>query len=72
VSAKTERSTLTTEPLAAAKERALLEATVRLLGRGGVAVVTHRAVAREAGVSLGSRSCSPPRSSTCVISSSPI
>ncbi len=35
------------------KERALLEATVGLLGRGGVAAVTHRAVAREAGVSLG-------------------
>lgn len=35
------------------KERSLLEATVRLLGRGGVAGVTHRAVAREAGVSLG-------------------
>lgn len=38
---------------AVAKERALLEATVRLLGRGGVAAVTHRAVAREAEVSLG-------------------
>lgn len=36
-----------------ARERSLLDATVRLLGRGGPAAVTHRAVAREAGVSLG-------------------
>ena len=32
----------------------LLDATVRLLSRGGLAAVTHRAVAEEAGVSLGS------------------
>ena len=39
--------------LADVKERALLDATIRLLGRGGLALVTHRGVAREAGVSLG-------------------
>lgn len=35
------------------RDQAILEATIRLLGRGGLAAVTHRAVAREAGVSLG-------------------
>lgn len=34
--------------------RAIVEATVRIIGVGGVAAVTHRAVAREAGVSLSS------------------
>jgi DNA-binding transcriptional regulator YbjK len=38
----------------AARRRALLEATVRVIGRGGVAAVDHRAVAAEAGVPLGS------------------
>lgn len=33
---------------------ALLEAAVRVIGRGGVAAVDHRAVAAEAGVPLGS------------------
>jgi TetR/AcrR family transcriptional regulator, regulator of biofilm formation and stress response len=33
---------------------AIIEATIRLIGRGGVDGVTHRAVAREAGVSLSS------------------
>jgi DNA-binding transcriptional regulator YbjK len=32
----------------------LLEATVRVIGRGGIAAVDHRAVAAEAGVPLGS------------------
>jgi DNA-binding transcriptional regulator YbjK len=41
------------EPAQVAKEHALLDATLRLLGRGGLAAVTHRAVAVEAGVSLG-------------------
>jgi DNA-binding transcriptional regulator YbjK len=34
--------------------QAIIGATVRIVGRGGVAAVTHRAVAREAGVSLSS------------------
>jgi DNA-binding transcriptional regulator YbjK len=33
---------------------AIIEATIRLIGRGGVDGVSHRAVAREAGVSLSS------------------
>lgn len=33
---------------------AIIEATIRIIGRGGVDAVTHRAVAREAGVSLSS------------------
>jgi DNA-binding transcriptional regulator YbjK len=33
---------------------AIIAATVRIVGRGGVAAVTHRAVAAEAGVSLSS------------------
>lgn len=33
---------------------ALLEAAVRVIGRGGIAAVDHRAVAAEAGVPLGS------------------
>lgn len=33
---------------------AIVDATVRIVGRGGVAAVTHRAVAAEAGVSLSS------------------
>lgn len=43
-----------TEPRGAARRRSLLEATVRLIGRGGIAAVDHRAVAAEAGVPLGS------------------
>ncbi|HWM09642.1 MAG TPA: TetR family transcriptional regulator [Solirubrobacteraceae bacterium] len=38
----------------AARRRTLLEATVRVIGRGGIAAVDHRAVAAEAGVPLGS------------------
>lgn len=38
----------------AARRLQLLEATVRLIGRGGIAAVDHRAVAAEAGVPLGS------------------
>jgi len=38
----------------AARRRALLDATVRVIGRGGIAAVDHRAVAAEAGVPLGS------------------
>jgi DNA-binding transcriptional regulator YbjK len=37
-----------------ARRRALLEATVRVIGRGGIAAADHRAVAAEAGVPLGS------------------
>jgi TetR/AcrR family transcriptional regulator, regulator of biofilm formation and stress response len=37
-----------------ARRRALLDATVRVIGRGGIAAVDHRAVAAEAGVPLGS------------------
>jgi DNA-binding transcriptional regulator YbjK len=33
---------------------AIIDATIRIIGRGGVDAVTHRAVAREAGVSLSS------------------
>jgi DNA-binding transcriptional regulator YbjK len=43
-----------TEPRGAARRRALLEATVRVIGRGGIAAVDHRAVAAEASVPLGS------------------
>jgi DNA-binding transcriptional regulator YbjK len=38
----------------AARRDALLDATVRVIGRGGIAAVDHRAVAAEAGVPLGS------------------
>jgi TetR/AcrR family transcriptional regulator, regulator of biofilm formation and stress response len=38
----------------AARRHALLEAAVRVIGRGGIAAVDHRAVAAEAGVPLGS------------------
>jgi TetR/AcrR family transcriptional regulator, regulator of biofilm formation and stress response len=37
-----------------ATREAIVAATVRLIGRGGTALVTHRAVAAEAGVSLSS------------------
>jgi DNA-binding transcriptional regulator YbjK len=37
-----------------ARRRELLEATLRVVARGGVGAVTHRVVAREAGVPLGS------------------
>ena len=47
-----------TEPRGAARRRALLEATVRVIGRGGIAAVDHRAVAAEAGVPLGSTTSS--------------
>lgn len=43
-----------TEPRGAARRRELLEAAVRVIGRGGIAAVDHRAVAAEAGVPLGS------------------
>ena len=43
-----------TEPRGAARRREILEATVRVIGRGGVEAVEHRAVAAEAGVPLGS------------------
>lgn len=43
-----------TEPRGAARRRELLEATLRVIGRGGLAGVDHRAVAAEAGVPLGS------------------
>jgi TetR/AcrR family transcriptional regulator, regulator of biofilm formation and stress response len=43
-----------TEPRGAARRRALLEAAVRVIGRGGIAAADHRAVAAEAGVPLGS------------------
>jgi len=39
-------------PHGPARRRSILEATVRLLVRGGLAGVTHRAVAREADVPL--------------------
>jgi TetR/AcrR family transcriptional regulator, regulator of biofilm formation and stress response len=42
------------EPRGAARRRALLEAAVRVIGRGGIAAADHRAVAAEAGVPLGS------------------
>jgi DNA-binding transcriptional regulator YbjK len=42
------------EPRGAARRRALLDATVRVIGRGGIAAADHRAVAAEAGVPLGS------------------
>ena len=41
-------------PDPAATRAAIVAATVRLVGRGGTALVTHRAVAAEAGVSLSS------------------
>jgi DNA-binding transcriptional regulator YbjK len=41
-------------PPSAAVRAAIIEATIRLIGREGVDGVTHRAVAREAGVSLSS------------------
>lgn len=43
-----------TEPRGAARRRQLLEATVRLIGEGGIAAIDHRAVAAAAGVPLGS------------------
>jgi DNA-binding transcriptional regulator YbjK len=42
------------EPRGAARRRTLLDAAVRVIGRGGIAAVDHRAVAAEAGVPLGS------------------
>jgi DNA-binding transcriptional regulator YbjK len=42
------------KPRGAARRRALLEAAVRVIGRGGIAAADHRAVAAEAGVPLGS------------------
>ena len=38
----------------AARRRQILEATLRVIGRGGIAAVDHRAVAADAGVPLGS------------------
>ena len=43
-----------TEPRGAARRREILEATLRVIGRGGLAAVDHRTVATEAGVPLGS------------------
>jgi len=42
------------ESRGAARRRELLAAVVRVIGRGGIAAVDHRAVAAEAGVPLGS------------------
>ena len=44
----------TTRRPAAEIRRAILDATVRIIGRDGATAVTHRAIAREAGVSLSS------------------
>ena len=44
----------TRRPPAGEIRDAILDATIRIIGRGGVAAVTHRAVAQEAGVSLSS------------------
>lgn len=41
-------------PRGAARRLALLDAAVRVIGRGGIASADHRAVAAEAGVPLGS------------------
>jgi DNA-binding transcriptional regulator YbjK len=41
-------------PRGAGRRRALLDAAVRVIGRGGIAAADHRAVAAEAGVPLGS------------------
>lgn len=41
------------EPERSEPERRLLQATLRIIGRSGVDAVTHRAVAAEAGVSVG-------------------
>lgn len=38
----------------AQRDEAVLQAAVRLLGKGGLSAVTHRSVAQEAGLSLGS------------------
>lgn len=38
---------------ASERERPLMEATLRIIGRKGIDGVTHRAVAAEAGMSLG-------------------
>jgi len=43
-----------TERRGAARRREILDATIRVIGRGGVQAVEHRAVAAEAGVPLGS------------------
>jgi TetR/AcrR family transcriptional regulator, regulator of biofilm formation and stress response len=47
-------ATAVRRPPAEAVRNAIVEATIRLVGRDGVDGVTHRAVAREAGVSLSS------------------
>lgn len=41
------------EPETNAREREVMDATLRLIGRGGLKAVTHRAVAAEIGMSLG-------------------
>src|SRR3546814_11499798 len=38
---------------ASERQRPLMEATLRIIGRNGIDGVTHRAVAAEAGLSLG-------------------
>jgi DNA-binding transcriptional regulator YbjK len=47
-------ATAVQRPSPEAVRAAIIEATIRLIGREGVDGVTHRAVAREAGVSLSS------------------
>jgi TetR/AcrR family transcriptional regulator, regulator of biofilm formation and stress response len=47
-------ATVARRPPPEAIRAAIIEATIRLIGRDGVDGVTHRAVAREAGVSLSS------------------
>ena len=43
----------TTDRKASERERPLMEATLRIIGRDGLDRVTHRAVAAEAGMSVG-------------------
>jgi len=45
--------TSTMDQKASARERPLMEATLRIIGRKGIDGVTHRAVAAEAGMSVG-------------------
>jgi TetR/AcrR family transcriptional regulator, regulator of biofilm formation and stress response len=54
MSATASRSAQPPPPRGAARRRVLLDAAVRVIGRGGIAAADHRAVAAEAGVPLGS------------------
>src|SRR5882724_3066009 len=45
---------VTAEPATKGRREQILEATLRVIGRDGREAVTHRAVAEEAGVPLGS------------------